>query len=90
MANLRVIKKDIDFLLTEVISDCWAFIYSNPAKKGDEAIEIISDAVELRNNLYDRVNKPEKSNIKAYYKAVNEDLLKGADALFMRISNLAK
>ncbi len=90
MANLRVVKKDIDFLLTEVISDCWAFIYTNPDKKSEEAIEVISDAVELRNNLYTRVNHPDKGSVKASYKAINQDLLKGADGLFVRISKLAK
>jgi SHS2 domain-containing protein len=89
MANLRVIKKDIDFLVTEVISDCWGLIYSNEGRKSEEAIEIVSEAVDLRNQLYSKVNHPDKSNIKTYYKAVNQELLKGVDALFVKISNLA-
>lgn len=88
MANLRVVKKDIDFLLTEVVSDCWTFIYTNPNKKSEDAIDIISDAVELRNDLYSRVNHPDKNSVRAFYKAVNQDLLKGADALFVRISHM--
>ncbi|MCK9305452.1 MAG: hypothetical protein PHP30_09935 [Bacteroidales bacterium] len=89
MANLRVIKKDIDFLVTEVISDCWGFIYANEGKKSEEAIEIMSEAVDLRNQLFSKVNSPDKSNIKKHYKAVNQELLKGVDALFVKISNLA-
>ena len=90
MANLRIVKKDIDFLLTEVISDCGTFIYINPNKKSEEAIEIINDAIELRNELYSRVNHPDKTNTKGSYKAINKDLLKGVDALFLRISALTK
>ncbi len=89
MANLRIIKKDIDFLVTEVISDCWGFIYANEGNKSEEAIEIISEAVDLRNKLYESINHPDKSNLKKHYKAVNIALLKGVDNLFMKISSLA-
>ncbi|MEN6618231.1 MAG: hypothetical protein ABFC28_01845 [Rikenellaceae bacterium] len=90
MANLRVVKKDIDFLLGQVISDCWTFIYINPNKKSEAAIEIMNDAIELRNNLYTRVNHPDSKNLKDSYRAVNQDLLKGVDTLFVRISALTK
>lgn len=90
MASLRVIKKDVDFLVSEVISDCWMFIYLNPGKKYEEAVEVISEAVELRNNLYGKINNPDKSNVKKYYKAVNEELLKEIDSLFLKISALAQ
>ncbi len=90
MANLRVIKKDIDFLVSEVISDCWIFLYVNTEKSAEDVVEIINDAVELRNNLFTRVNTPDKSNIKAHYKAINKDLLSGVDQLFLRISKLAQ
>ncbi|OFY39269.1 MAG: hypothetical protein A2X18_04425 [Bacteroidetes bacterium GWF2_40_14] len=90
MANLRVVKKDIDFLLAQVISDCWTFIYINPTKQSEAAIEIMNDAIELRNSLYTRVNHPDRKSLKDSYKAVNIDLLKGVDALFVRISELTK
>ena len=90
MANLRIVKKDIDFLLTEVISDCGTFMYINPNKKSEEAIQIINDAIELRNELYSKANHPDKNNIKASYKSVSQDLLKGVDTLFIRISGLTK
>lgn len=90
MANLRVVKKDIDFLLSQVISDCWTFVYINPSKKSEEAVEVMNDAIGLRNDLYSRVNHPDKNDTKGFYKTVNQDLLKGIDALFIRISGLTK
>jgi transcriptional accessory protein Tex/SPT6 len=88
MANLRVIKKDIDYLVSEVISDCWTFLYINQGKNSQEAVDVINEAVELRNSLYERVNHPDKENMKAHYKAVNKDLLTEVDTLFNKISNL--
>ncbi len=90
MASLRTIKKDIDFLVSEVISDCWVFMYINPDQKAEEAVAIINDAVTLRNELFERVNIRQKENAKKHFKLINQDLLKGVDALFMRISNLTK
>ncbi len=90
MASLRLIKKDVDFLVSEVVSDCWMFVYLNPGKKYEEAVSLIEDAVDLRNKLYDKINHPDKTNMKMHYKAVNEELLKGVDSLFLKISALVK
>jgi len=90
MASLRVIKKDIDYLVSEVISDCWTFLYINPDKKAEDVVEIINDAITLRNGLFERVNTPVKENAKAHFKAINQDLLTGVDALFQRMSALTK
>jgi hypothetical protein len=90
MASLRVIKKDIDYLVSEVVSDCWTFLYINPDKKAEDVVDIINDAVKLRNELFERVNNPVKENVKSHYKAINQDLLNGVDSLFQRISALTK
>jgi len=93
MASVRELKKDIDYLIFEVISDC--FVYSNihPDNKTDELTTLISDAVEFRNDLIARVNNPDgKDNhkiVKAYYKAVAKDLLVGVDKLFERLSEIS-
>lgn len=93
MASVRELKKDIDYLVFEVISDC--FVYSNIHfdNKSDELSTLISDAVEFRNDLIARVNNPDgKDNpkiVKAYYITVEKDLLTGVDKLFERLSALS-
>ncbi len=92
MASVRELKKDIDYLVFEVISDCFVFSGVNPDNKSEELTVLISDAVNFRNDLIARVNNPDgKDNpkiIKAYYKAVQKDLLVGVDKLFTRLSEL--
>jgi hypothetical protein len=90
MASLRVIKKDIDYLVSEVISDCWTFLYINTDKKTEDVVAIMNDAIALRNDLFERVNARVKENVKAHFKAINKDLLSGVDGLFQRISALTK
>jgi len=94
MSSVRNLKKDIDYLVFEVISDCFVFQGIHPDHKTDELSEIMSDAVNLRNDLIARVNNPDgKDNpkiVKSYYKAVSKDLLTGVDNLFTRLSTLTK
>lgn len=94
MASLRNLKKDIDYLVFEVLSDCFIFSSIHPDNKTDELSAIISDAVNFRNDLIARVNNPDgKDNpkiVKAYYKAVEKDLLTGVDKLFDRLSALTR
>ncbi|MDR2653541.1 MAG: hypothetical protein LBC68_14765 [Prevotellaceae bacterium] len=93
MAKLRNLKKDIDYLISEVLSDCYTFAYLYPDKK-EKAMEIIGDAVDFRNKMFERTNKPDgkydKKLVKTHYKSINKDLLKGVDDLFKRISELIK
>ncbi|MDR0711516.1 MAG: hypothetical protein LBF67_04115 [Prevotellaceae bacterium] len=90
MANLRKIKKDIDFLISEVISDCYLFLSFHPDVKMQEAEGIMIEAVNLRNDLYDRVNSAPAEGRKKHYVAISKDLLEGADKLFGKVSALSK
>ncbi len=93
MASVRSLKKDIDYLIFEVISDCFAYSGIHPDNKSDELSAIISDAVNFRNDLIARVNNPDgKDNpkiVKAFYKSVEKDLITGVDKLFDRLSALS-
>ena len=89
MASIRNIKKDIDYLVSEVVSDCCTFMYLYPEKKQEEALVIINDVIDLRNNLIARVNHPE-GKAKDHYKAIFKDLLTNVDAAFKNISELTK
>ena len=93
MAKLRTLKKDIDYLVSEVISDCYTLIYLYPERK-EGAFEIVNNTVEFRNHLFERANNPDgkadKKLAKIHYKNINKDLLTGIDNLFIKISELTK
>ena len=44
MASIRLIKKDIDYLVGEVVADCYLAIYFHPEKK-DEIVKVMEEAV---------------------------------------------
>jgi hypothetical protein len=94
MASIRDLKKDIDYLIYEVIADCLSYSELHPEVQTEELSAIISDAVDFRNDLIARVNNPDgKDNpkiVKAFYKSVSKDLLEGVDKLFSRLSDLSR
>jgi hypothetical protein len=92
MASIRNLKKDIAFLVSEIISDSQLFILFNPKQNTDAAYSVIEDAVEMYNLMYQRANHPDgKDNpklVKQHYKALRTDLLTQTNSLFERISKL--
>ena len=94
MANLRKIKKDIDNRVFEIISDCFIFSGLHPDVKTKEVARIVEDAVNLRNDLFSRVNNPGDSKdpklVKKHFRSVRDDLSSNADKLCQRLSNVAK
>ena len=93
MANIRDLKKDIDYLVYQVISDC----FSAMSVKQEEAIsdklaKIVSDAVKLRNELFSKIkcrdDKEKPENMKKYYRNLRSELVKGVDGLFERLSKV--
>ena len=94
MASIRNIKKDIDYLVSEVISDCYTYLYLHGDKNQDKVVNIIEEVVNKRNDYVQRVNNPDKSmdrkQTRQHYKAVYSDLLSTVDNSFSQLSELTK
>lgn len=93
MASIRGIKNEIDYLVSEVISDGYMALYFNGEKR-DAIVAVIEEAVALRNTLYDQVNHPadkqNKSLVHKHYVQVRRDMMSGVDALFRKLSDICK
>lgn len=91
MASLRRIKKDIEYLVNEVIYDCYIALYFNQEKK-DEIFGVVEDAVALRNELVEMANHPaekhNKSLVKKHYVFVRNELMERIDGLFEKLSDV--
>ena len=94
MSSVRGLKKDIDYLVNEVISDCYVSLYFNGEKKKDAVVAIISEAAELHNSLIYRVNHPaekkNKSLVRKHYAQIRRDLFAGIDSMFVKLSEVCK
>jgi len=93
MANKREIKKDVDYLIGEVISDCYTYLMIHGEKNRDNVLSIIGSIVEKRNDLISRVNHQDNNfdtkQVKTHYKAINADLLTAINDSFSKLSTLS-
>lgn len=86
--NLRDIKKDIEYLIGEFIDDCSLFISLNPHKDADKVSGIIDEAVELYNNLKDKINNPADGAKRSYYNGIRRELIEKLDELSEKLSSV--
>jgi ABC-type uncharacterized transport system involved in gliding motility auxiliary subunit len=94
MANTRKLKKEIDLQIYELISDCFTYREVHPENKAEEISAIITDAVNLRNDLIHRVNHPVANEsarqVHLHYQNIKKDLVSQAGILFERLSSVSK
>lgn len=88
--NLRDIKKDIEYVLSAFVEDCSVVACVN-AKVTDGLIsELMEEAVDLYNELRDKVNARIEGPRKAYYNDLRKEVLTRTDGLYEKLSAAVK
>ena len=91
MANLRELKKEIDYRLEEIVFDCDMAICFQPSKE-QEIFGIMQEAVELRNNLYAKAMNPAEPHnpklVRKHYTALRQEIGASFVALFEKLSKI--
>lgn len=95
MASIKNLKKDIDSLFFELISDCFMFSSLHTGEKRNaEVQDLIEEAVSMRCEFIDRANHPDgKDNpalVKAFYSRLRKELLQTVDGYFEKLSRITK
>ena len=93
MANLRDIKKEINGLTSEVISDCFLYLHIHKDKNKKEVSGIMKDTIKARNNLIYKVNHPDsgdRKKIKKHFGKIRSELVDKMDGYFAKLSKISK
>ena len=94
MPKVRNVKKDIDYLVGEVISDCYTYLFLHGEDDKEKIRGIIEELVNKRNDFIHRVNNPEKglgkTETKKHFRGIYNDLLGAVDDSFTKLSELTK
>ena len=93
MANLRDLKKDINGLTNEVISDCFLYLYIHKDKNKKEVTGIMKETLKTRNNLIYKVNHSDsgdRKKIKKHFGKIRNELINKMDGYFTKLSNISK
>ncbi len=88
MAKIRDIKNEVNYLVYEIISDCNTYISLHPENK-DKTVQLVEEAVELRNKLIQKINHPDELSPK-YFTDIRNELIQGADKIFEKLRKMIK
>lgn len=88
MANKRDLKKDINYVLGDIIEAVYIWELTNPDKDTKESQKIIDDAIETFDDLIVKVNARNVDNAKKHFSSINADLETRGRALIDRINKL--
>jgi hypothetical protein len=80
--NLRDIKKDIEYVLSAFVEDCSVVACVNPNVTDGSVSELMEEAIDLFNELRDKVNAKPEGSRKAYYNELRKEVLTRTDALY--------
>lgn len=84
--NLRDIKKDIDYVLSAFIEDCTVCAAVNPKSDDKVIADLMEDAVDLYNELRDKVTVKVEGSKKSYFNNLRKEILERTDALYTQLS----
>ena len=80
--NLRVIKKDINYMVDEFVSDAViSMSFHNDNEKAEQIVDLINEVLDLRDEMLSRVSHPEGDK-RAYYRNLTDELLSALDVKY--------
>ncbi len=92
MAKVKDLKREINDLTYEVVSDCFTYLLVNEKKNEDKVVKVISETINTRNDLIARVNrlKREKGAKKGEgFRKIREELCSGMNKSFEELSKIS-
>ncbi|MEI7829049.1 MAG: hypothetical protein WCI31_04725 [Prolixibacteraceae bacterium] len=93
MASIRQLKKEIEFISSQMIGDCIDFVQTFNGKEM-EAMAVIDEIVLLHNTTVDKINNPDgKDNrkiVKSFYQQLKKDYIIGVNDAYKNLETLVK
>ena len=88
MASIKNLKKDINYVLGDIIEECYTWEISNPKADTKATEAIIDEAIEAFDALIEKVNSKNVENYKTHFKVINSELEQTAKQLIEKINSL--
>ncbi len=88
MANKRDLKKDINYVLGDIIEEVYIWEANNPDKDKKPGEAIIDDAIETFDTLMTRVSDRKVENASKHFKEIRQDLETKAITLIEKVNAL--
>jgi hypothetical protein len=88
MANVKNLKKDINYVLGDIIEAVYLFEMSTTGKPTEATNALIDEAIATFDTLITKVNAKNVENKKAHFKQINAELEQAANQLIAKVNEL--
>jgi len=88
MGSVRNLKKDINYVLGDIIEAVYIWEMSTAGKPTDASNQLIDEAIASFDGLIQKVNAKNVENKKAHFKQINTELEQTANQLVEKINAL--
>ncbi len=88
MANVKNLKKDINYVLGDIIEAVYLYEMSTTGKPTESTNALIDEAITTFDTLITKVNAKKVENKKAHFKQINNELEQAANQLVAKINGL--
>ena len=88
MANVKNLKKDINYVLGDIIEAVYLYEIATTGKPTDETNALIDEAIASVDDLITKVNAKNVENKKTHFKQINVELEQVANQLIAKINGL--
>jgi len=88
MAKVRDLKKDINYVLGDIIEAVYIWEYANKDKDTKKSEAIIDEAIEVFDDLIAKVNTKKVEDKKAHFNTISKELEEKGIALIEKINKL--
>ena len=92
MASKQRLKKEIDYIVSDLVIDCLTFMGMQPEPTHPEVLQIIQDTLNLRGELRRQVNHPENKDAgqstKNFYDNIAKVLVSNVESSYEKLGKL--
>ncbi len=88
MANVKNLKKDINYVLGDIIEAVYLYEMTTTGKPTETTNKLIDEAIGTFDTLITKVNAKKVENKKAHFKQINAELEQSANQLVAKINAL--
>jgi len=92
MASRQRLKKEIDYVVSDLILDCFTFINMRAKTENEDVLQIVQESLNLREDLIKQVNHPESKDasqtVKSYFDNIAKVLIDTVEESYVKLGKL--
>lgn len=88
MANVRNLKRDVNYVIGDIIEAVYIWELTNPEKDTKDSQALVDSAIKDFDELMVKINAKKVEDKKAHFKAINQEVEERGRKLIDRINQL--